>query len=191
MHDARPRRVSPARHPQRTDTGTTVAGVSVPAGKGDACRKRVPGQRAEGRQDPGRLRLRGAARLSRHPHVGVLPALVRREHVCRLHRLGVHRRGVDHGAVPRHFPTVQITDRAVFDPSLLFAKIMYSIFALAVHALINWLASRSRGSAKKRNATPLARCRHRLDRRGSDDSTAMTMSEEIQIVEFRPTSPTT
>ena len=40
------------------------------------------------------------------------------------------------------FPTVQITERAVFDPSLLFAMIMYSIFALAVHALINWLASR-------------------------------------------------
>jgi hypothetical protein len=40
------------------------------------------------------------------------------------------------------FPTVQVTDRAVFDASLLFAMIMYALFALAVHALINWLASR-------------------------------------------------
>jgi hypothetical protein len=40
------------------------------------------------------------------------------------------------------FPTVQVTDRAVFDASLLFAMIMYALFALAVHALISWLASR-------------------------------------------------
>ena len=40
------------------------------------------------------------------------------------------------------FPTVQVTDRAVFDASLLFAMIIYALFALAVHALINWLASR-------------------------------------------------
>jgi hypothetical protein len=40
------------------------------------------------------------------------------------------------------FPTVQVTGRAVFNASLLFAMIIYSLLALAVHALINWLASR-------------------------------------------------
>jgi hypothetical protein len=41
------------------------------------------------------------------------------------------------------FPTTQISDRAVFDASLLFAMIIYSLFALAVHALITWLATRA------------------------------------------------
>ena len=40
------------------------------------------------------------------------------------------------------FPTVAVSDRAVFDASLLFAMIMYALLALAIHALINWLASR-------------------------------------------------
>ena len=40
------------------------------------------------------------------------------------------------------FPTRQITDRAVFNGSLLFAVIVYSAFALALHALIAWFAGR-------------------------------------------------
>ena len=40
------------------------------------------------------------------------------------------------------FPTVQVSDRAVFDASLLFAMIIYALLALAIHALIGWLASR-------------------------------------------------
>jgi hypothetical protein len=40
------------------------------------------------------------------------------------------------------FPTTEISDRSVFDASLLFGIIMYSIFALAVHALVDWFARR-------------------------------------------------
>ena len=40
------------------------------------------------------------------------------------------------------FPTTQISDRAVFDPSLLFAIIVYSIVALALHSLIAWFTRR-------------------------------------------------
>ena len=40
------------------------------------------------------------------------------------------------------FPTTQITDRAVFNASLLFAIIVYSAFALALHALIAWFTTR-------------------------------------------------
>jgi uncharacterized protein YggT (Ycf19 family) len=38
------------------------------------------------------------------------------------------------------FPTRQISDRAVFNGSLLFAVIVYSALALALHALIAWFA---------------------------------------------------
>ena len=40
------------------------------------------------------------------------------------------------------FPTTQITERVVFDPSLLFAIIVYSILALALHSLIAWFTRR-------------------------------------------------
>ena len=40
------------------------------------------------------------------------------------------------------FPTTQISDTAVFDASLLFAIIVYSILALAVHSLIAWFVGR-------------------------------------------------
>jgi uncharacterized protein YggT (Ycf19 family) len=40
------------------------------------------------------------------------------------------------------FPTTQIGDTAVFDASLLFAIIVYSIVALALHSLIAWLSGR-------------------------------------------------
>jgi uncharacterized protein YggT (Ycf19 family) len=40
------------------------------------------------------------------------------------------------------FPTTQVTDRAVFNASLLFAIIVYSAFALALHALIAWFTAR-------------------------------------------------
>jgi uncharacterized protein YggT (Ycf19 family) len=40
------------------------------------------------------------------------------------------------------FPDTPIGDRAVFDASLLFAIIVYSILALALHALIGWFTSR-------------------------------------------------
>jgi uncharacterized protein YggT (Ycf19 family) len=40
------------------------------------------------------------------------------------------------------FPTTQITDRAVFNGSLLFAIIVYSAFGLALHALIDWFTRR-------------------------------------------------
>ena len=40
------------------------------------------------------------------------------------------------------FPTTQINDRAVFDASLLFAIIVYSIVALALHSLIAWFTRR-------------------------------------------------
>ncbi len=40
------------------------------------------------------------------------------------------------------FPTTTITDAAVFDPSLLFAIIVYSIVTLALHSLIAWFTRR-------------------------------------------------
>ena len=40
------------------------------------------------------------------------------------------------------FPTTAITDRSVFDASLLFAIIVYSIVALLLHSLIAWITSR-------------------------------------------------
>lgn len=40
------------------------------------------------------------------------------------------------------FPTTQISERAVFDASLLFAIIVYSIVALALHSLIAWFTGR-------------------------------------------------
>jgi uncharacterized protein YggT (Ycf19 family) len=40
------------------------------------------------------------------------------------------------------FPTTPIGDRAVFDASLLFAIIVYSIAALALHSLIAWFSGR-------------------------------------------------
>ncbi len=40
------------------------------------------------------------------------------------------------------FPTTPIGDRAVFDASLLFAIIVYSILALALHSLIAWFTRR-------------------------------------------------
>jgi len=40
------------------------------------------------------------------------------------------------------FPATQVSDRSVFDASLLFGMIAYSIAALAVHALVDWFARR-------------------------------------------------
>ena len=40
------------------------------------------------------------------------------------------------------FPTTPIGDTAVFDASLLFAIIVYSIVALALHSLIAWFTGR-------------------------------------------------
>ena len=40
------------------------------------------------------------------------------------------------------FPTTQISDTAVFDASLLFAIIVYSIVALALHSLVAWFTGR-------------------------------------------------
>ena len=40
------------------------------------------------------------------------------------------------------FPTTAITDRSVFDASLLFAIIVYSIVALVLHSLIAWISHR-------------------------------------------------
>jgi uncharacterized protein YggT (Ycf19 family) len=37
------------------------------------------------------------------------------------------------------FPTVEVTDKSVLDVSLLFGMLMYTLFALAVHALVEWL----------------------------------------------------
>jgi len=37
------------------------------------------------------------------------------------------------------FPTVQHDNGSVVDFAMLFAIIMYGIFALAVHALVNWI----------------------------------------------------
>ena len=41
------------------------------------------------------------------------------------------------------FPPHAITDRAVFEPSYLFAIIIYTLFAVAVHALFDWLSVQS------------------------------------------------
>jgi len=38
------------------------------------------------------------------------------------------------------FPTHQVSDSSYFDSAMLFAIIMYSIFAAAVHALISYLS---------------------------------------------------
>ena len=40
------------------------------------------------------------------------------------------------------FPSTELGDRAVFDASLLFAIIVYSIVALALHAAITWFTTR-------------------------------------------------
>ena len=40
------------------------------------------------------------------------------------------------------FPTTPISEHAVFDASLLFAIIVYSIVALALHSLIAWFTGR-------------------------------------------------
>ncbi len=40
------------------------------------------------------------------------------------------------------FPTETITDRSVFDSSLLFAAVIYGLVALALHALVLWLSAR-------------------------------------------------
>lgn len=40
------------------------------------------------------------------------------------------------------FPTHEISERAVFDASLLFAIVVYSIVALALHALVTWFTTR-------------------------------------------------
>ncbi len=38
------------------------------------------------------------------------------------------------------FPTQELSDKAVFEPSYLFAIVIYTILALAAHAVIDWLA---------------------------------------------------
>ena len=40
------------------------------------------------------------------------------------------------------FPATQVSDRSVFDASLLFGMIVYSIVALDVHVLVDWFARR-------------------------------------------------
>lgn len=42
------------------------------------------------------------------------------------------------------FPPRELSDQSILDVSLLFAMIIYSIVALALHALVEWLAYRSR-----------------------------------------------
>ena len=37
------------------------------------------------------------------------------------------------------FPAVEVTDNSVLDVSLLFGMLMYTLFALLVHALVEWL----------------------------------------------------
>lgn len=37
------------------------------------------------------------------------------------------------------FPSVEVSDNSVLDVSLLFGMLMYTLFALAVHALVEWL----------------------------------------------------
>ncbi len=37
------------------------------------------------------------------------------------------------------FPSVEVSDQSVLDVSLLFGMLMYALFALAVHALVEWL----------------------------------------------------
>jgi uncharacterized protein YggT (Ycf19 family) len=37
------------------------------------------------------------------------------------------------------FPSVEVSDKSVLDVSLLFGMLMYTLFALAVHALVEWL----------------------------------------------------
>lgn len=41
------------------------------------------------------------------------------------------------------FPTVEVTDKAVFEPSLLFAIVIYMLFALVVHSLVDWLSTQA------------------------------------------------
>jgi uncharacterized protein YggT (Ycf19 family) len=40
------------------------------------------------------------------------------------------------------FPSEQLTDRSVLDFSLLFAVIVYAIFALIVHGIVDWVSNR-------------------------------------------------
>ncbi len=49
------------------------------------------------------------------------------------------------------FPSTQITDRSTFDPSLLFAMVIYALVALALHLLIQWLADRLRARELERS----------------------------------------
>jgi uncharacterized protein YggT (Ycf19 family) len=43
------------------------------------------------------------------------------------------------------FPTEQVTSKSVFDPSLLFAMLMYSLLAMLLHAVVDWLSDRVYG----------------------------------------------
>jgi uncharacterized protein YggT (Ycf19 family) len=54
------------------------------------------------------------------------------------------------------FPSPTINDRSVVDFSLLFAMILYAIAALALHALVTWLAGLiARTSQPRRRQGPM------------------------------------
>jgi uncharacterized protein YggT (Ycf19 family) len=64
------------------------------------------------------------------------------------------------------FPTHPVSDRSVIDFSLLFAMIVYTIIAMALHALVLWLASKIT-EIRRRDR------RARLAARGAVSPTAM------------------
>jgi uncharacterized protein YggT (Ycf19 family) len=56
------------------------------------------------------------------------------------------------------FPSKQVSDQSVLDVSLLFAMIVYSLVALALHSLIGWLSARiTRLTRPPRRGYPPAR----------------------------------
>lgn len=64
------------------------------------------------------------------------------------------------------FPVTQISDRSYFSASGLFAIIFYSLFAMLVHTLINWLTLK-----EEQHAEELRRLRADSVRRASATST--------------------
>jgi uncharacterized protein YggT (Ycf19 family) len=51
------------------------------------------------------------------------------------------------------FPTQQVTSKSVFDPSLLFAVLMYSIVAMLLHGVVDWLSDRIYGIEQRQATT--------------------------------------